>query len=307
MKVNYSIYPILEFFDKNRLQKLNGKINLRDEDIELWNTDPNAAQTAQYTINEMYQGYVADRCGQNIYILMPKFQEAIAKSGNAFKNIARGMQLDKLFEDCCIFAGNMVYVCYKLTKDTNLGYMFNTEERPNNYMLAIYYQGKGDDKKERHVIYLGTLVFSKENDKAYRIEMSLLSTWMGLYAVEYMDNEQLIDSILAVLLFKHYAKVELDVIPVREKKMSAVANEKVINETPKGVHIMDSDWYTTIYRTEGYDVKGHIRYYRVYDIITYVHPHKRKGYVRRAKILDDPKAEPDTTEYNMKLNALENR
>ncbi len=148
-------------------------------------------------------------------------------------------------------------------------------------------------------------MFSKENDKSYRIEMSLMSTWIGLIAVDYKDNEQLIDSILAVLLFKHYAKVELDVIPGREKKMSAVANEKVINETPKGVHIMDSDWYTTIYRTEGYDVKGHIRYYKKYDKISFVHKHRRKGYVRRAKILDDPTAEPDTFEHDMRLKELE--
>lgn len=307
MKINYNTYPILEFFDKNRLPKLNGKINWREEDIKLWNTDLGAARTAQYTVNEMYKGYIADRCGQNVYILMPKFQEAIAKSGNAFRNISRGVQLEKLFEDCCIFAGDMVYVCYKLKKDTYFGRAFNTEDRPNNYMTAIYCQGKGDDKKDRHVVYLGTLIFSKENDKAYRIEMSLMSTWMGLYAIDYKDNEQLIDAILGVLLFKHYAKVELDIVPGREKKMSIVANEKVINETPKGVHIMDSDWYTTIYRTEGYDVKGHIRYYKVYDTITYVKPHQRKGYVRRAKVLDDPTAEPNTTEHDMKLLELERK
>ena len=306
MKVGYSTYPILEFFDKNRLPKLGGKINLRGEDISVWNTDPDAAQTAQYTVNEMYQGYIADKCRQNVYILMPKFIEAVMRSCNAFKNISRSVQLEKLFEDCCIFAGDMVYVCYKLTNDTYLGHTFNTAERPNNYMVAIYYQGKGDDKKERHIVYLGTLVFSKEDDKAYRIEISLMSTWMGLYAVNYKDNEQLIDALLAVLMFKHYAKVELDVIHGREKKMSVVANEKVINETPKGVYIMDSSWFTTIYRTEGYDVRGHIRYYKVYDTIAYVHPHKRKGYVRRAKILNDPTAEPDTTEHDLKLNELEN-
>ena len=306
MVIHYDKYPILQFFDKSRLSKLGGKINLRGEDISIWNTDPDAARTAQYTVSEMYQGYIADRCGQNVYILMPKFQEAISKSGNVFKNIARGAQLEKLFEDCCIFAGDMVYVCYKLTKETYLGYKFNTKERPNNYMVAIYYQGKCDDKKERHVVYLGTIVFSKEDDEAYRIEMSLMSTWMGIYADDYKDNEQLIDALLAVLLFKHYAKVELDVIHGREKKMSVVANEKVINETPKGVRIMDSNWYTTIYRTEGYDVRGHIRYYKVYDTIAYVHPHKRKGYIRKAKILDDPTAEPDTKEHDMKLNELEN-
>lgn len=307
MKVGYSTYPILEFFDKSRLPKLSGKIKLRYEDISVWNADPDAAWMAQYTINEMYQGNIADRCGQNVYILMPKFIEAVMRSANAFKNTSRGVQLEKLFEDCCIFAGDMVYVCYKLTNETYLGHTFNTTERLNNYMVAIYYQGKGDDKKERHIVYLGTLVFSKEDDKAYRIEISLMSTWMGLYAVDYKDNEHLIDALLAVLMFKHYAKVELDVIHGHEKKMSVVADEKVINETPKGVHIMDSCWFTTIYRTEGYDVRGHIRYYKAYDTITYVNPHKRKGYVRRAKILDDPTAEPDTTEHDMKLNELENR
>lgn len=307
MKVNYNTYPILEFFDKNHLPKLNGKIYLHGEDRVVWEANPNATKTAQDTINEMYQGYIADRCGHNVYILMPKFQEAIAKGCNSIKTVARGTQLEKLFEDCCIIAGDMVYVCYRLTKDTYLGYTLNTEEHPNNYMVSIYYQGKIEDKKERHIVYLGTLAFSKDDDKAYRIELSLMSTWMGLYAVDYKDNEQLIDALLAVLIFKHYAKVELDIVHGHEKKMSTVAKEKIINETPKGVNIMDSDWYTTIYRTEGYDVRGHIRYYKKNDTISYVHPHRRKGYIRRAKILDDPTAEPDTTELVHKLDELKKR
>ena len=288
------------------LPKLGGKINLRGEDIELWNTDSEAALTARLSINEMYEGYIAHKCGQNVYILMPKFQEALAKSGKTFKNISRGVQLEKLFENCCIVFGDMVCICYKLSNDTFFGHKYNTAERPNNYMLNIYYQGKGDNKKDRHIVYLGTIVFSKDGDTAYRIEISLLSTLLGLYAVDYKDNEQLIDTVLAVLIFKHYAKVELDIIQGREKKMSVVAKEKVINETLNGIHIMDSSWYTTIYRTEGYDVRGHIRYYKTYDKITYVNPHKRKGYVRHAKILNDPTAEPDTTEHDMKLNALKN-
>ena len=306
MKINYSIFPFLEFFDKNRLSKVNGKVSVRKEDMELWNNDPFVTQTVQYTINEVYQGYISNKCGENIYILMPKFQEAIKKSSSAFKNISRGVQLEKLFEDCCIFIGDMVYVCYKLTNDTYLGTQFNTTEHSNNYMVTIYNQGKGDDKKERHVVYLGTLVFSKEDDKTYRIELSLISSWMGLYADNYNDNEQLIDAILGVLMFKHYAKVELDVIPGHKKIMSSIANEKVMNETPQGIRIMDSNWFTTIYRIEGFDVRGHIRYYKDRDKISYVKPHKRKGYIRRAKILDDPTAEPNTIEHDTKLNELEN-
>ena len=250
MKVSHSRYPILEFFDKNSLSKLYGKINYRGEDGAIWNVEPNAAKTVRYSINEMYQGYIADRCGQNVYILMPKFQEAIVKTRNVFKNVSRGVQLEKLFEDCCIFSGDLVFVCYKLTNDTFWGYTFNTAEQPNNYVITIYYQGKSDDNKERKIVYLGTMVFGKKNEKAYRIEMSLLSTYLGLYAIDYKDNEKVIDEVLAILLFKHYAKVELDIIHAREKKISEVAKEKVINETLRGVHIMDSNWYTTIYLTE---------------------------------------------------------
>lgn len=307
MRINYDRYPLLQFLNRNMLPKLRGKITLRGEDISIWNTDTDAALTAQLSINEMYEGYIADRCGNNIYILMPKFKEALEKSCNVFKNISRGVQLEKLFEDCCIVFGDMACMCYKLSNETFLGQKLNSVERPNNYVLTIYYQGKGDDNKDRHIVYLGTIVFSKENDNAYRIEISLLSTFLGLYAVNYIDNSQLVDTILAVLMFKHYAKVELDVIPGHERKVTPVANEKVINETPNGVHIMDSSWYTTIYRTEGFDVRGHIRHYKAYDKITYVNQHKRKGYVRRAKILNDPTAEPDTVEHDMKLYALENR
>lgn len=305
MKVNYDIYPILQFLDKSRLPKLYGKINYRGEDGQLWNIDPDAARTAQVVVDEMYQGYIASRCSSNVYILMPKFIEALNHSGQTFKNISRGTQMENLFEDCCILAGDMAYFCYKLEDTTYLGKQLNTVGHPNNYVLSIYYQGKTDKGKERTIVYLGTLIFSKENEKSYRIEVALLSTWLRRNADDYNDVEAIIDAFLAVLLFKHYAKVELDVVHGGERKKSDVAKEKVINETPRGVHIMDSDWFTTIYRTEGYEVCGHIRYYKKYDKITFVRKHERKQYIRRAKILDDPTAEPDTDEYEQKLRNIQ--
>ena len=263
MKINNNTCPILPFLDKPNLKKLNGLINVRDEDLALWNNNSQgAAKTAQYVIDELYKGYIAERCGRNTYVLMQKFIDSINNSVTTFRNISRGIQLEKLFEDCCIVAGDIVYIAYKLTKDTYFGKEFISAESPNNYLLSLYYQGKTTANRNKNIIYLGSIVFSKETDEFYRIELALLSNVLELKACDYNHTEQIIDRFLAVLIFKHYAKVELDIIYAGERKNSSVFNQKIINESAHAVQIMDSNWYTSIYRTEKYSVSGHIRYYK---------------------------------------------
>ena len=89
------------------------------------------------------------------------------------------------------------------------------------------------------------------------------------------------------------------------RKKSELLNEKFINETSNGIQVLDSQWYTSVFRTEGFTVRGHFRFYSSCNRLVYVNEFQKHGYHRHAKILDDPTAEPDTEELKRKLDELE--
>ena len=292
---------------------ISPKINIRGEDIQTWNTYPYAAHTARYVLNEMYKGYIADKCGSNVYILTQQYIEALNRSAQAFRNISRGIELDKLFEDCCIVVGNLVYIGYKLTPDTFFGWSLAQYSNINNYLVSLYFQGKTEEyPKENNIVFLGTFVFSRDDDERYLFETALLSTILESDANKYDDLQLIADKFLGLLVFKHYAKVELEMVKGKEKKRSEITNGKISNETMTGVQIMDSQWFTSIFRNEGFSVRGYFKMQHkknergewIRELI-YVNEHQRHGYHRHAKILDDPSAEPDVSELNEKLQKLE--
>ena len=45
----------------------------------------------------------------------------------------------------------------------------------------------------------------------------------------------------------------------KEKKRSEITNGKISNETMTGVQIMDSQWFTSIFRNEGFSVRGYFK------------------------------------------------
>ena len=221
--------------------------------------------------------------------------------------------MDKLFENCCIIVGDYVYIGYKLTPDTFFGWSLSQYTSINNYLVSIYYQGKIDDNsKDRTIVFLGTFVFSKDGNERYLFEIALLSTLLESDANKYDDLESIVDKFLALLIFKHYAKVELDIVKGKERKKSEVTKGKITNETMTNVKIMDSRWFTSIFRNEGFTVRGYFKMQHkknkrgkwIRELI-YINEHQRYGYHRHAKILDDPSAEPDVSVLNEKLQKLE--
>lgn len=310
MVIHYDKYPILRFFNKNLLPQAYGKINIAAEDITEWSKHCDAETIVQYVVGEMYRGYIAERCSDNIYILTREFLSAMNRSAKAFYGLSRGVELDKLFEDCCIIEGNIVYVGYKLRKETFIGWELAKYTNDSNYLISIYYQGKTENSPNNCIVYLGSLVFGKGGDDGYLFETALLSTKLG-YNTSDEDLEHIADRFLGILVFKHYAKVELEFVKGKEKKSTSLINQKISNETISGIKIMDSLWYTSIFREEGFSVRGHFRLQPkknaqgewVRELI-YINEFQKQGYHRHAKILDDPTAEPDTSELEKSLQSL---
>lgn len=93
--------------------------------------------------------------------------------------------------------------------------------------------------------------------------------------------------IVYLLLFMRYCEVETKIVAAKRK--ADHVGQKYINETNQPIEIVDSTWFTTIIRSEGFGVKGHFRLQPYGPALTqrkliYIAPFEKKGYTRRAKI-----------------------
>lgn len=96
------------------------------------------------------------------------------------------------------------------------------------------------------------------------------------------------------LLFKKYGNVEIETIPANKMvRKSQILGEKVNNFMGIDVQVLDSRWFTTICREEGFLVSGHFRLQPCKDEqgewtrkLIYISPYAKHGYHRLAPIVN---------------------
>lgn len=85
--------------------------------------------------------------------------------------------------------------------------------------------------------------------------------------------------------------VDLETKIVNAGRRDHHVGTKYVNETKHNIEILDSTWFTTIVRSEGFDVEGHFRM-QPYGPnnskrrLQWISPFEKKGYTRTAKILN---------------------
>lgn len=95
--------------------------------------------------------------------------------------------------------------------------------------------------------------------------------------------------VLLTILFKQYAPIETRTIK-KDKGFAhkmVMNNEKLLNETKIPVQIIDSRWFTTIIREEGFIVRGHFGLRacgkgRLQRQLTWIPTYEKSGYKREA-------------------------
>jgi hypothetical protein len=95
--------------------------------------------------------------------------------------------------------------------------------------------------------------------------------------------------LVKILLFLKYCPLETKVIKAGRKDHHA--GQKVLNETKYDIEYIDSNWFTTIIRSEGFGVQGHFRLQpcgpnNSERKLIYIAPFQKSGYTRTAKILN---------------------
>lgn len=94
--------------------------------------------------------------------------------------------------------------------------------------------------------------------------------------------------LFTLLLFIKYCELETKVIPAGRKDKHV--GQKYVNETKQAIEVLDSTWFTTIVRSEGFNVGGHFRMQpwgpgMSQRRLQWIEPFEKHGYTKRAKII----------------------
>lgn len=96
--------------------------------------------------------------------------------------------------------------------------------------------------------------------------------------------------IFSLILFMKYCQVETKVIEGQSKAHHV--GRKYVNETMQKIEILDSTWFTTIIKSEGFKVGGHFRMQPFGPgfcdkKLIWIDPFEKTGYTRKAKVLNE--------------------
>lgn len=98
--------------------------------------------------------------------------------------------------------------------------------------------------------------------------------------------------ILCLLFLMDYAEHEVKYVHSGNKKEKIGSrNEKVFNSSSLKVECIDSNWFTTIIRSDGFSVKGHFRMQPYgeklkYRKLIWINDFEKTGYTKKAKMLN---------------------
>lgn len=110
--------------------------------------------------------------------------------------------------------------------------------------------------------------------------------WKGHYDNGFDHGYYFSFLVTFICFIKH---VELETKVIQPQKKDFHIGTKYVNETKKKIEVLDSTWFTTIVRSEGFDVRGHFRFQvsgkgRSERKLVWVNGFEKTGYTRKAKL-----------------------
>jgi hypothetical protein len=126
-------------------------------------------------------------------------------------------------------------------------------------------------------------------DGDYYISYSVWNTLLGGTAKEYDEAKTVTDwnrLFFQILIFLKYTDPDIKLISSGKK--IGTKKKGFYNLTSNDVQVVDSSWNTTVVRTEGFSVDGHLRLQPCGEgnknrKLIWIEPFKKNGYVRQAK------------------------
>lgn len=219
---------------------------------------------------------------KNIYHISPTFSEAMHRSIEKLRPLTKERGIYRqIHENCVIMDGINTFV-FMTTSDDNARLLLLAGETitiVTDYRLTD--DGICDIESLTPLNLANPTVSGISNDEYARIADG--------------RNEDLwrIQEIYNYLLFKKYGNINIETVAAKKTlKRSQILGEKVNNFMGIDVQVLDSRWFTTICRDEGFLVSGHFRLQNVKENggwtkrLIYINPYAKHGYHRLAPIVN---------------------
>jgi hypothetical protein len=263
MKISYKNYPILEKLHKGSL----GIIPILESD-------------------KLFFDLYSDTFFKNWKFYNDKFKQEINIISEPFYNASKEAQ-DKLFD----LYSNII--TNDLSDFETIGTFI-----VDKLVHMIYYSTKKGSEDQELIYYLfdnkGTPLCMYIDSAQFNIHQNcFVSTF---FKGEFNKNEVLtfvyanIFNINTFNMFKMYAQVETKIIKGNTK--SKIDNQKYFNDTKLDVTYLDSKWFTSIVKSDGFKVRGHFRLQpkkhkgEWTKELIWISDFEKKGYTSIAKILN---------------------
>lgn len=289
MKISYRNYPALQIYDKQRCKAFINTsdyldilpLNVADKSENTMKTMQEVKETLKKEISNGEQAdYFRDK---GIYYLSPAFIAAVMHALPQMNQLLKDYDvMSDIHEDCV-----MIMPTSKNFSSTILEFSTDTE---------------GHHRMTRSVIgalsefYIYDIIKTDNGQAGFHMSC-YLNMEEGYMRQTCIQN---LSAWYIFLLFKKYANVETYLIEAGQKQFMEVdfspidcktPEHKAKNEAGINVTVLDSLWYTTICREEGFMVSGHFRLQPCKDSqghwtrkIIYIAAYEKHGYHRQARI-----------------------
>lgn len=289
MKISYRNYPALQIYDKQRCKAFINTsdyldilpLNVADKSENTMKTMQEVKETLKKEISNGEQAdYFRDK---GIYYLSPAFIAAVMHALPQMNQLLKDYDvMSDIHEDCV-----MIMPTSKNFSSTILEFSTDTE---------------GHHRMTRSVIgalsefYIYDIIKTDNGQAGFH-----MSCYLNMEEGDMRQTcIQNLSAWYIFLLFKKYANVETYLIEAGQKQFMEVdfspidcktPEHKAKNEAGINVTVLDSLWYTTICREEGFMVSGHFRLQPCKDSqghwtrkIIYIAAYEKHGYHRQARI-----------------------
>lgn len=212
----------------------------------------------------------ADNFNKKIQYITKPFYEAYRKAQPKLKEVVLKTEMDDSGTFILQFPNHTQTMFYKIKSKGN-----GDTDGLEAFIILFTKAARNDSFGLDLAIYL-----DKEDSSIMDV------VWKG-FAEQGRDFSWWIADLMLFKTFMQYVELESKVINAQKKDYHI--GVKYLNETKSKIEILDSTYFTTISRTEGFGVRGHFRF-QPYGIgmkerrLQWIDGFQKNGYVRRSKI-----------------------
>lgn len=274
MKISNANYPILKMLYRN-------KYDLNNHNI-VYPLDVDTMKAAKFVESWELSN---KEFKENIFVTSKSFIEASNKANDKLHKLAN----DFVINGCQNLPINGTYIT-----DTHTVYMISNKIINNEIILTLFYSFTRLGQPITKVEWIhdlktktnlpGIVWITKVFDKIYNLTTHAQRT------EKYKDiATSSLHSCVKIALFKRYADVELKIVKGMSKKKEVY--KTYINDTDLKITYLDSKWFTTLVKSDGFKVSGHFRLqpYKLdgkWDLkLIYINEFQKSGYTAPARKL----------------------